>query len=217
ETPHAFQARRRRARPARARRRGGDVGRAFARRRPACGRRAMQDLHLRRGPRRRRSVEGAAAGRAPRRRPRQPRERPAGRSFPRRQALRPGPARRFLTSDQNFRGPSRPPRRRASTAAASRLSETGNESMRTTRWVHAAGTALALAAPSLLQAQHVIEEVRVVATPHDLAPTDVAQSVTVLAGDRLRRSVRQTLGETLAGELGVSSTYFGSGASRPVI
>lgn len=89
--------------------------------------------------------------------------------------------------------------------------------MRTTRWVHAAGTALALAAPSLLQAQHVIEEVRVVATPHDLAPTDVAQSVTVLAGDRLRRSVRQTLGETLAGELGVSSTYFGSGASRPVI
>ncbi len=89
--------------------------------------------------------------------------------------------------------------------------------MRTRKLAQAAGTALAFAAPSLLGAQPAIEEVRVVATPHDLAPTEVAQSVTVLAGDRLQRSLRRTLGETLAGELGVSSTYFGSGASRPVI
>ena len=89
--------------------------------------------------------------------------------------------------------------------------------MRTRKWVHAAEAVLALAAPSLLEAQHVVEEVRVVATPHDLSPADVAQSVTVLADERLRRSLRPTLGETLASELGVSSTYHGSGASRPVI
>ncbi|MFS8608970.1 MAG: hypothetical protein LOD94_13425, partial [Gammaproteobacteria bacterium] len=73
--------------------------------------------------------------------------------------------------------------------------------MRTRNWVQAAGTVLALAAPSLLEAQHVVEEVRVVATPHDLSPADVAQSVTVLADERLRRSLRPTLGETLASEL----------------
>src|SRR5690606_1128183 len=73
-----------------------------------------------------------------------------------------------------------------------------------------------LAAP-LLHAQHALEEVRVVGTPHDRSPTEVAQSVGVLAGDALRRSSSNTLGETLAGELGVSSTYFAAGASRPVI
>ena len=79
--------------------------------------------------------------------------------------------------------------------------------------VYALGT---LAAP-LLHAQHVLEEVRVVGTPHDRAPTEEAQSISVLAGETLRRSLGNTLGETLAGELGVSSTYFGPGASRPVI
>ena len=73
-----------------------------------------------------------------------------------------------------------------------------------------------LAAP-LLHAQPAAEEVRVVGTPHERAPTEVAQSVTVLGGDTLRRALGNTLGETLAGELGVSSTFFGPGASRPVI
>src|SRR5690606_12914182 len=78
---------------------------------------------------------------------------------------------------------------------------------------YAVGT---LAAP-WLHAQHVLEEVRVVGTPHDRSPTEIAQSISVLAGHTLRRSLGNTLGETLAGELGVSSTYFGPGASRPVI
>ncbi|HEX6995851.1 MAG TPA: TonB-dependent receptor plug domain-containing protein, partial [Gammaproteobacteria bacterium] len=74
----------------------------------------------------------------------------------------------------------------------------------------------AFAAP-LLHAQNVLEEVRVVGAPHDRSPNDVAQPIGVVAGETLRRSLRNTLGETLAGELGVSSTYFGPGASRPVI
>lgn len=38
-----------------------------------------------------------------------------------------------------------------------------------------------------------------------------------LGGARLQRKKRQTLGETLANEPGVSSTYFGPSASRPVV
>lgn len=75
----------------------------------------------------------------------------------------------------------------------------------------------ALAAPGLAVAQDVLEEVRVVGTPHDRSPAELAQSVSVLTGDTLRRALESNLGETLAGELGVSSSYFGSGASRPVI
>ncbi|WP_116811878.1 TonB-dependent receptor [Steroidobacter cummioxidans] len=40
---------------------------------------------------------------------------------------------------------------------------------------------------------------------------------TVVAGDDLRRQIASSLGETLSSELGVSSTYFGPNASRPVI
>ena len=39
----------------------------------------------------------------------------------------------------------------------------------------------------------------------------------VLAGDELLAALEPTLGETLAGEAGVHSTYFGPGASRPII
>lgn len=75
----------------------------------------------------------------------------------------------------------------------------------------------AVAASSTVAAQEALEEVLVVGTPHDRSPTELAQSISVLTGDTLRRSLEANLGETLAGEVGVSSTYFGSGASRPVI
>jgi len=80
----------------------------------------------------------------------------------------------------------------------------------------AACVAAAMVAP-LLHAQHELEEVRVVGAPLDRSPNEVAQPIGVLAGETLRRRLGNTLGETLAGELGVSSTYFGPGASRPVI
>jgi len=44
-----------------------------------------------------------------------------------------------------------------------------------------------------------------------------AQPVSILSGEALRLQLAPTLGETLAGTPGVSSSYFGPGASRPVI
>jgi iron complex outermembrane receptor protein len=46
---------------------------------------------------------------------------------------------------------------------------------------------------------------------------DLAQGTSVLVGDELRRAVQATLGETLSSTPGVNSTYYGPGASRPVI
>lgn len=46
---------------------------------------------------------------------------------------------------------------------------------------------------------------------------DLAQGTSILAGDVLHRAARATLGETLAGTPGVTSTYYGPGASRPII
>lgn len=51
----------------------------------------------------------------------------------------------------------------------------------------------------------------------DRAVDEIAQPASVLGGARLEVARQSSLGETLAGEPGVSSTYFGPGASRPVI
>ncbi len=46
---------------------------------------------------------------------------------------------------------------------------------------------------------------------------DVLQPSKVLRGNELTLKSAPTLGETLSNELGISSTYFGPAASRPVI
>jgi len=46
---------------------------------------------------------------------------------------------------------------------------------------------------------------------------DLAQGTSILAGDELRRRAAATLGATLADTAGVSGSYFGPGASRPII
>lgn len=46
---------------------------------------------------------------------------------------------------------------------------------------------------------------------------DLAQGTSVLSAEELQRRTQATLGETLSATLGVSSTYYGPGASRPVI
>lgn len=75
----------------------------------------------------------------------------------------------------------------------------------------------AAVAPALVSAQHGLEEVVVTATPRNRSTLEIAQSVTVLHGEELDRSRATNLGETLEGQLGVSATYFGTGASRPII
>lgn len=66
-------------------------------------------------------------------------------------------------------------------------------------------------------AQHELEEVIVTGTPRAQATADLAQSVTVIRADTLDRVRSTNLGETLEGQLGMSASYFGTGASRPII
>lgn len=49
------------------------------------------------------------------------------------------------------------------------------------------------------------------------ATSELAQPVDVLEGAELAQRLQPTLGETLSGQAGVNSTFFGQGASRPVI
>lgn len=61
------------------------------------------------------------------------------------------------------------------------------------------------------------ETVVVTARGEASALSEIAQPVTVLTGTELSLRLEPTLGETLSRQPGVSSTYFGPGASRPVI
>ncbi len=61
------------------------------------------------------------------------------------------------------------------------------------------------------------EAIVVTAGAEPRSQLEIAQPTSVLAGDALERRLEASLGETLRNEPGVSSTYFGPGASRPVI
>ncbi len=62
-----------------------------------------------------------------------------------------------------------------------------------------------------------LDEIIVTASPVARTLAETSGGVTVLSGDELQREVSASLGETLRNEPGVSSTFFGPGASRPVI
>lgn len=81
----------------------------------------------------------------------------------------------------------------------------------------AAMLASPIVAPQGFAQESKTEEVVVTSTALRENPLDVAQPTTVIAGDELRRQIATSIGETLSKELGVSSTYFGPAASRPVI
>ncbi len=68
----------------------------------------------------------------------------------------------------------------------------------------------------LLSEAHA-EEIVVTASPILSSQLELAQPTTVLDGEELAAAVQPSLGETLEQEAGISSTYFGPGASRPVI
>jgi len=57
----------------------------------------------------------------------------------------------------------------------------------------------------------------VTASPLARAPDEISSPTSVLAGPALAQRLQPSLGETLAGLPGVDSTWFGPGASRPVI
>lgn len=61
------------------------------------------------------------------------------------------------------------------------------------------------------------ETVIVTASPDARAESEVYQPVNVVTNEELQVRREATLGETLKNEVGVSSSYFGPGSSRPVI
>jgi iron complex outermembrane receptor protein len=63
----------------------------------------------------------------------------------------------------------------------------------------------------------VLESIVVTGTPLSTNPVQTAQPVSVLSGQDLHRQVSASLGETVSAEPGVTSTYYGPVASRPVI
>lgn len=62
-----------------------------------------------------------------------------------------------------------------------------------------------------------LDEFVVTASPLSRAVDEIAQPAAVIGGPRLDLAKQLSLGETLAQQPGVSSTYFGPSASRPVI
>lgn len=77
--------------------------------------------------------------------------------------------------------------------------------------------ALMPAIPAANAAEPRLEEVVVTSAAIRKSPLEVAQPTAILTGDELRRQIATSIGETLSQELGVSSSYFGPTASRPVI
>jgi iron complex outermembrane receptor protein len=90
--------------------------------------------------------------------------------------------------------------------------------MRKTHLAGCIAASLAAAGPATAGVQHAeLQEVTITSTPISGALSSTAQSATVLRGDELALRLASTIGETVAAEPGVHSTYFGPGASRPVI
>ncbi|MGH8243921.1 MAG: TonB-dependent receptor plug domain-containing protein, partial [Steroidobacteraceae bacterium] len=95
--------------------------------------------------------------------------------------------------------------------------------MQSTNGVRLAVAGVIAAAPSLLVVPAAmgeeprLGEVVVTAVAIRKSPLEVAQPTAILTGDELRRQLAGSIGETLSQELGVSSSYFGPTASRPVI
>jgi len=81
----------------------------------------------------------------------------------------------------------------------------------------AAAATPAFADDSTTDEHHQLEEIVVTATPLRRTVEMLAQPTSVLSGDALARKQAASIGETIANELGVSATYFGPVASRPVI
>jgi iron complex outermembrane receptor protein len=78
--------------------------------------------------------------------------------------------------------------------------------------------ALAAASAAAAPQQHGdLQEIVVTATPIVLDRLSTAKPTTVLTGDELLTTLAPTIGETVSGEPGIRSTFYGPAASRPII
>jgi len=64
---------------------------------------------------------------------------------------------------------------------------------------------------------HAMEEIFVTGAPHQKTRLDVLQGSNLIGLDELEQRLEASLGETLSGMPGISSSFFGPGASRPII
>jgi len=81
-------------------------------------------------------------------------------------------------------------------------------------YLSAAFAALATASPAFAGADH--DDI-VVTAPLEGSRIESAQGATILRRDDILQNLNGGLGDTLAGQPGISTTFFGAGASRPII
>lgn len=72
-------------------------------------------------------------------------------------------------------------------------------------------------APKADTSHGVVDPAIIVTAPFDRQRLLVATAVSVLQGEELQRQTRSTIGETLARQPGVSASFFGPNASRPIL
>lgn len=90
--------------------------------------------------------------------------------------------------------------------------------MSTIRFVSPAIAVLTtLAGAASHAADERLEEVTVTALGIRSSVDDAIQPVEVLSGDKLQQQLSSSIGETLAKQPGITATYFGPNASRPII
>lgn len=77
--------------------------------------------------------------------------------------------------------------------------------------------ALVLSLNSNVIAQENFDEIIVTGSPLGRSVDEAITGVSVLSGDELQDRLAATIGETLKTEPGVSSSFFGAGASRPIV
>ena len=84
-------------------------------------------------------------------------------------------------------------------------------------WIKVTSVAAIFVLTSIATADE-LEPITVKSTPFPNETEDViVQNIEIIHGKELDRKKTDTIGETLKNELGVSSTYFAPGASRPII
>lgn len=82
----------------------------------------------------------------------------------------------------------------------------------------ASAATLLLSVSSVAMAQNnEMDEIIVTGSPLIRSVDEAITGVSVLSGEELSQRLAGTIGETLKNEPGVSSTFFGAGASRPII
>ncbi len=85
------------------------------------------------------------------------------------------------------------------------------------RGASAAALLISVSTASYAQDADLMDEIIVTGSPLIRSVDEAITGVSVLSGEELSERLAGTIGETLKSEPGVSSTFFGAGASRPII